>query len=85
MNAGNGKNHEQCCASCKYAHEMTDQGQCRRFPPILQQTIMRPVGNPVALPNGQQVVPQMQTQSMYSWPAVKANGWCGEWKAKNES
>lgn len=67
------------CKGCSYfLPEATgNQGVCRRNPPTLTITL---------IPTQKKFTQEVQLSSRFDsgWPLVKAEQWCGEWKAMIE-
>lgn len=55
---------EECCGNCYFWRKRDDTTMCCRFPP-------RPVP---------QVRDRFLTAELSVFPAIGADGWCGEWK-----
>ena len=77
----------QMCCECRYWvgswGDDGEDGQCRRYPPT---TPCAYVVRDQAYPNGERAVPvEAHGMMLTDYPLVLWDGWCGEWKAKEES
>ena len=78
----------QMCENCRYWFEPWKadgeaEGQCRRFPPT---TPCMEIVLDERFPRYERAVPvEAHGMMLTDYPLVLWDGWCGEWKAKEES